>query len=164
MEKLTNQSPEYKEYETKILNQYELDQKIRLQENPNIEEWQKIDADSHKLITEYLEKFEYPTVAKYGRKFSFACWVLVQHCPEDTKLQNYYLKMMQDANEEESNDNMALLTDRILMYEGKPQLYGTQFTSDENGKTVLYKVADPENLEKRRAALGLVSHEEYLNG
>jgi len=89
---------------------------------------------------------------------------LVQHCPEDTKLQNDYLKMMQEANEAESNDNMALLTDRILMYEGKPQLYGTQFTSDENGKTVLYKVADPENLEKRRAALGLISHEEYLNG
>jgi hypothetical protein len=162
MSKLTKQSPEFKEYETKILDQFELDQKIRFQQNPAIEEWQKIDKDSHKIISEYLEKFEYPSIAKYGREFSFACWVLVQHYPEDSKLQIDYLKMMQEANEAESNDNMALLTDRVLMYAGKPQLYGTQFTSDENGKTVLYKVADPENLEKRRAALGLISHEEYL--
>ena len=53
----------------------------------------------------------------------------------------------------------AVLCDRILVDEGKPQVYGTQ-SKDEGGA---YPIADETNVEKRRAEVGLPSLAEYLD-
>jgi Family of unknown function (DUF6624) len=46
--------------------------------------------------------------------------------------------------------DVAVLTDRILVSEGKPQEFGTQF-KQLDGKMVMMPVKDPRHLEKRRA-------------
>ena len=51
-------------------------------------------------------------------------------------------------------DNIAYLTDRILMYEGKPQIYGTQYKW--SGDTLrLWMTDDIEHVDERRASVGL---------
>ena len=55
---------------------------------------------------------------------------------------------------------LAYLTDRVLMCEGKEQIYGTQYLPTEGGKSMVYKIADPENVDVRRRAVGLCSLEE----
>jgi len=52
---------------------------------------------------------------------------------------------------------MALTKDRILMYEGKPQIYGSQVS---NGK--LWDLMEPEYVNKRRREVGLDPLEDYL--
>ena len=56
--------------------------------------------------------------------------------------------------------NLALLTDRVLLAEGKKQLYGTQFTF-VNGKLKPHPIQDEANVDKRRAEAGLPPLAEY---
>lgn len=49
----------------------------------------------------------------------------------------------------------AMLEDRIRMFEGRPQIYGSQFQPDENGKTVPYPIENPGQVDERRRAVGL---------
>jgi hypothetical protein len=43
------------------------------------------------------------------------------------------------------------------MQQGKPQIYGTQFTSAADGKLVLHPIEDAEHVDERRRAVGLPS-------
>jgi hypothetical protein len=45
---------------------------------------------------------------------------------------------------------VAATEDRQLMALGKPQRYGTQYTTDDKGRTVLYEV-DPKTTDEERA-------------
>ena len=56
----------------------------------------------------------------------------------------------------ERNQHIAYLTDRILVKENKGQIYGTQFSKDNH-----YPIFDENDLDKRRAEMGLGSFEEY---
>ena len=56
--------------------------------------------------------------------------------------------------------NVAYLTDRVRMHEGKPQVYGTQFRRS-NGDWEPYPIEDPDRVDERRAALGLATLAEY---
>ena len=58
--------------------------------------------------------------------------------------------------------DLAMLTDRVLMENGKPQRYGSQlYENEETGKTEFYPIEDPTNVNARRAAVGLGPIEEY---
>ena len=57
---------------------------------------------------------------------------------------------------------MALMEDRILMREGKPQKYGSQIQAGCKTKWELYPLKNPETVNKRRAEVGLQPLEEYV--
>ena len=56
-----------------------------------------------------------------------------------------------------SKEQYALMKDRILMDEGKPQIFGSQI---KNGK--LYDLEEPETVNERRREMGLEPIEDYL--
>jgi hypothetical protein len=57
--------------------------------------------------------------------------------------------------------NYALLQDRVLVGDGKPQIYGTQFKII--GKELVPDpIEDESNVDQRRAEVGLPSLGEYL--
>jgi hypothetical protein len=62
--------------------------------------------------------------------------------------------------DEVSRSNYAYLTDRVLLAEGKKQLYGTQFIFS-NGKWRPRPIQDEANVDKRRAEIGLPPLAEY---
>lgn len=49
----------------------------------------------------------------------------------------------------------AYLTDRVAMNEGRPQIYGTQISDVKDGEGVPWPIADPQQLDARRASVGL---------
>jgi hypothetical protein len=55
--------------------------------------------------------------------------------------------------------NIAYLKDRVLMFNGKPQIYGTQFQGIGKDMKV-YAIQDPEHVNERRASVGLDTFEE----
>ena len=63
---------------------------------------------------------------------------------------------------EVENTHLASLTDRVLLYEGKKQLYGMMLTRNEKGEKVPQPIEDEANVDKRRAKLGLQPLDEYL--
>lgn len=58
--------------------------------------------------------------------------------------------------------SLAYLTDRIAVFEGKPQLYGTQFDWDENGEISPSLFEDLTKINERRKSLGLNTLEEQV--
>jgi len=58
--------------------------------------------------------------------------------------------------------DVALLEDRILMLEGKPQQYGTQLEWDPDGVLNPLPIADPADIDVRRGAAGLEPLAEHL--
>jgi hypothetical protein len=48
-----------------------------------------------------------------------------------------------------------MLEDRIRMYEGKPQIYGTQSQISNTGELNPYPIENPDSVNERRFAVGL---------
>jgi len=61
---------------------------------------------------------------------------------------------------------VAVLTDRLRVYRGQPQLYGTQMrvAPDAYGLPIILPatpIEDPENLDARRESMGLPPHASF---
>ncbi|MEW6170839.1 MAG: DUF6624 domain-containing protein, partial [Candidatus Omnitrophota bacterium] len=59
-------------------------------------------------------------------------------------------------------ENIAYLKDRILINEGKKQLFGTQFYFNKKKKLIPYSISNPKNLDKRRKEYGLPPFKNFL--
>ncbi len=57
--------------------------------------------------------------------------------------------------------DVAYLTDWVLLAEGKPQRFGTQFEKDATGKWVPKRLDDPGHADERRRGVGLESLADY---
>lgn len=57
-----------------------------------------------------------------------------------------------------TNQQIALLTDRLLMNQNKPQLYGSQIRNGE-----LYQVDNIDSVRNRRKKIGMIELEKYLD-
>ena len=64
------------------------------------------------------------------------------------------------AQGEASGKDLAYLTDRVLLAEGKKQIYGTQFMQVD-GKSEPRPMEDPEHVDDRRKEVGLEPIAEY---
>ena len=76
-------------------------------------------------------------------------WLIVQHATADSLFQRQSLDLMTAVSKDEiSQQNLALLTDRVLLAEGKNQIYGTQFVVRE-GEWVPLRLEDEKNVDAR---------------
>jgi hypothetical protein len=80
----------------------------------------------------------------------------------DVPFQRQALELMKKLGTcEVENSHLAYLTDRVLLAEGKKQLYGSYPTRGPNGELVPQPIDDEPNLDRRRAQLGLQPFAEY---
>jgi hypothetical protein len=92
-----------------------------------------------------------------------AAFLLVQHADADRPFQKEMLPLVEKAYHAGAlrGQEFALLTDRVRVAEGKPQVYGTQ--AKFQGKEVIPDpIEDAAQVDKRRAAVGLPPLAEYL--
>lgn len=96
-----------------------------------------------------------------GAKANATLWLVIQHAP--LEIQEKYLPLLKESVKkgESSGSNLALLEDRILMRNNKPQIYGSQVKRDENGKGYFHEILDPEYVNQRREEIGLGPIETY---
>lgn len=69
--------------------------------------------------------------------------------------------MVKVAPDEIFRADVAYLTDRVLLAEGKKQVYGTQFTLI-NGKCQARPLEDESHVDERRKEVGLPPLAEYF--
>jgi len=126
--------------------------------------WPQVDADNALRMAEILDEFGWPGWSLVGEDGALAAWVLIQHADFNLDLQKRGLAMMRAAVEADDADppDLAYLVDRVLVAEGKPQLYGTQLGVDAEGEiTPRTPIEDEANVDARRAEVGLGTLEAY---
>ena len=99
-----------------------------------------------------------------GRKGNSTLFLVIQHSDIDVQLK--YLPMMREAVKKgnASPSSLALLEDRVALRQGKRQIYGSQiYTDKETREKYVAPLIDPENVDKRRAEVGLGKLAEYTN-
>lgn len=130
--------------------------------------WKTIsETDSINLIKiqTILDKYGWLGTEVIGSKGNSTLFLVIQH--SDQKTQEKYLPMMKDAvkNGKAFGSDLALLEDRVLLGQGKKQLYGSQIGRDTKTTPQTFYVlplADPDNVDKRRASVGLSSLADYV--
>ena len=95
-------------------------------------------------------------------------WLLVQHADEDPKFQLSVQPIFDQRRQagELPADDLAKLTDRVLLAAGRPQRFGTQFDWYP-GQFKPTGVGDTAEIEANRRTLGLMSLADYacfMNG
>jgi hypothetical protein len=128
--------------------------------------WEKqreIDERNIKRLAEIIDKYGWPGRSLVGKDGSVTAFLVVQHA--DLEYQKKYFPLLKEAvaKGEADADDAALLEDRILMREGKKQIYGSQLHFNEATKKLeLWPIEDEEGVDARRASVGLEPIAEYL--
>ena len=122
----------------------------------------RVDRENLATVVSLIEKCGMPTLEEVTQNQMMAIWLVFQH--GDNASRKKYLPQIRKSveNGDLEEGQLALMEDRILVNDGKPQIYGSQFRI-EDGDLVLYELANPETVDKRRAKVGLEPLSEYLN-
>lgn len=116
-------------------------------------------------LEELIDEHGWLGKSKVGEDGAEAAWLIAQHAISKPDLQRRVLKILQTeaARGEVSLWQAAFLEDRILFYEGKPQIYGTQFNWNTRDAMSPNEIFEPEKIDERRARAGLsVPYSEYI--
>jgi hypothetical protein len=129
--------------------------------HPRMEEVHERNAQK---LEEIISKHGWPGRNMVGDDGAEAAWRIVQHAIGLPDFQRLCLDLLQTSasNNEVPPWQPAYLLDRIRVFEGKPQVYGTQFDLDEHGEMSPCPLEDAARLNDRRAAIGLDSIEERI--
>jgi hypothetical protein len=113
-------------------------------------------------LKEIIAAHGWPGRSLVAEDGAFAAWFIAQHAISDPPFQRRCLVLLHEAHAkgEVPAAQPAFLEDRICYFKGRPQIYGTQFEPDENGLLQPYLLADPEQVNARRRAIGLNTLEE----
>ncbi|MCD9030278.1 hypothetical protein LDO32_00820 [Luteimonas sp. Y-2-2-4F] len=122
-----------------------------------------VDRDNTAWLRRRLAGVGWPGAARVGQDGTRAAWLLVQHADADPAFQREALAAMERAAPADRPDpaHLAMLTDRVLLAEGRPQRYGSQFETGEDGAMRLRPVEDEAGLDARRREVGLPPMADY---
>ena len=113
-------------------------------------------------MKQIIEEHGWPGRTLVGEDGANAAWLLVQHADADPTFQEQCLDLMAAAGGDEVRPmDLAYLTDRVRVNTGRPQVYGTQFWTDEAGRFGPRPVEDEARVDERRASVGLGTLDEY---
>ena len=108
-------------------------------------------------IRTILEMHGWPGRSLVGEDGCRAAGFIVQHAILDPDLQRRSVALLTEAVEKHEAEPfmLAFLTDRVLMQDGKPQIYGTQYVGAAIAGVEPWPIANPETVDERRRAASL---------
>ncbi|WP_223650307.1 DUF6624 domain-containing protein [Hymenobacter psoromatis] len=126
-----------------------------------------IQADARNLprVTAIIDHYGWPTKSPTGSSGSYAAFLVIQH--SNLATMHKYLPLMRQAaaKGELLKQNLALTEDRVLTYQNKPQLYGSQYRYNATtGKPEFFPIADEAHVDERRASMDLEPLTDYARG
>src|SRR5262245_3429837 len=132
----------------------------RITDTNYVKQMLSLDSTLAATMTGILERFGLPTRSMVGPEGSDAAMLIVQH---NWPLQERVLAMAKSAPRGQiSPEKLAMLEDRVLVHQGKPQRFGSQFTARPDGVFTFAPLADTTKLDARRAAVGMPPMRAYV--
>lgn len=125
----------------------------------------EVDGENLPWLKDLIARTGWPGRSAVGEDGAEAAWLLAQHADMDPVFQRLCLELLTAAaaDGEVSQKNVAYLTDRVLVAEGKPQEYGTQITAGR-GVWEPLPLRDPQTVDERRAVMSLGPLADYVAG
>ncbi len=121
-----------------------------------------VDAENTAFMKGVIAKHGWPGKSLVGAEAAAAAWLLVQHADHDPEFQTQALEHVKTAFKtgDATGQQLAYLTDRVLLKQGKKQLYGTQFVGmGADAKPA--PIEDEANVDQRRKEVGLPPLADY---
>lgn len=117
--------------------------------------------ESQKRLLELLDQYGWPTATEVTEYAAAGAALIINHASHE--LRTKYFPLLKQAFEKGEAQPLryAKMQDRLLVEEGKEQLYGTQIRF-ENLVKKPYPIKEPEYVDKRRAEIGLGPLSPYL--
>nr|WP_298998335.1 DUF6624 domain-containing protein [uncultured Allomuricauda sp.] len=136
-------------------------------ESELVKEQQVVFEQNHVInerkVKKILDKYGWPNKELIGERGSLTISNVIQHSENETR--EKYLPLMRRAVKEKKLEPslLARAEDRIATENGELQIYGGQMKFYPETKSFnVWPVFDPENLDKRRAEIGLEPIAEFL--
>ena len=161
-------TPTHPELAAELSAMREADQEVRKrwlkdQKNAAIKaEIEALDAKHVGRLREILAQYGWPGKSMVGEKPGGAAWMIAQHGGPEFLAQTLPL-MYEAVTKRELDEGLyATSLDRVLVQQGKKQVYGTQFDTDAaTGKCEPKPIEDPERVDERRIRAGMGPLAEY---
>ncbi len=110
-------------------------------------------------LRELVDANGWPGRAQVGAEAASAAWRIVQHAIGEPVFLRAMLPLLAEAAARGDVElvEVAMLDDRIRVFEGRLQRYGTQYDWSRDGETLelMIGVEEPDTVDARRAAIGL---------
>lgn len=119
-------------------------------------EMEKVHVENAGKLRALIEKHGFPVLSNAGEKGARLAWVIVMHAISLPDFIRECLTQMRLAAAAQDYDLVLLATleDRVLFFEGKPQLYGTNYDW-QDGDLKPTPIQDIASLPFRRRSMGL---------
>jgi len=125
-------------------------------------EMKKVHESNNSRIKEIITNIGWPTESIVKEDGADAAWLIVQHAILEPEFQKECVNLLEEAVKKgEANSwHLAYLQDRVLIQEGKLQIFGTQHICN-NGRMEPLPIESTEKANLKRAELELWSLEEH---
>jgi hypothetical protein len=126
------------------------------------EEMRRNDSINVIKVAKILDRYGWPNPDIAGKKGSTTVFFVIQHADVDVQVK--YLPLVREAvkNKKLAASSFAMLEDRVALRQGKKQIYGSQIETAEDDSFIVAPLEDPDNVDKRRAKIGLEPMAEYV--
>ena len=117
-----------------------------------------IHVENAARLREIIADYGWPGTDLAGADGAEAAWLIVQHSIGEPEFMRTALRLMEDCVEQGRVPawHAAYLEDRIALYEGRAQRFGTQTIDDpRDGLARPWTIADPDRVNGLRASVGL---------
>jgi hypothetical protein len=121
------------------------------------------DEDNLEWLKQQVARNGWFDIRRYGRAADHAAWLMVQHADGAPAYQAYIAAVLEAKARSGETDpkNYAFLSDRVAVRAGRPQTFATQMECVD-GEWLSPQVAEPGDLDARRAAIGLPPYAKQL--
>ena len=139
------------------------DQAIRMApwSEENSQKMAVIDSTNTAHLKALIAQYGFPTWSLVGYAASGQAWLIAQHSNSGFlgEFLKSYRKAVKENNAEKSK--LALMEDRYLAHEGRPQIYGSQLLKPDSA-WYFFPIIDPNRVNQRRLSMDLGSIEDYF--
>ncbi len=122
---------------------------------------EKNKEENEDMLLNLLDKYGWPTASEVTEYAAAGAALIINHSSYGVRKK--YFPMLEEAFKKGEAQPLryAKMRDRLLVEEGKEQIYGTQLKFEENTR-VPQPIEDIQNVDKRRAEIGLEPLSVYL--
>ena len=123
----------------------------------------EIASENYNTMEKLIADKGWPKYSNVGKIAADAPLLVINHHPDD-HVRVKYIDIIKEncLNNEGSCLEFAKIKDRILVNANKEQLYGMQFTYDDQRNLIPFPIQKPELVDQRRKEIGLEPLKKYL--